>query len=789
MDSLSKLPLECLQHIIEIIACEKEKVIIVLSTLSALLRVNRYIATVTLPFLYRNPHAGIGTVYIRDTKKRQCTRALLACVPFTSLPPTLAYCLARDPLYTQAPRPFYDYLRYVRHLNPLAFRWEPLIFQPDKKPTTEELAYLQGEEYAHLRQSICVLEGFIDSYSSDGEFLRHLHNVIVYREVIWSLASPILDQLESLTIPLSEIDRYLHVVNRLGRLESVYVSIDEVYESGHLRMDKSTKPLRDKAMRTLVQFVEDHIRLFPGRLRAVNIHDSPMWPRSHSTNFEDVELQIYPQLPPMPPPTVLNRHNWMRLMNHPLATNLRHVETIVVDNEQWQGPVYEYSQLLRRCRNLKSLEMTPLSKDSFKWAVQEKALLSESDSQVPLRRVHIQDYHSFTDEIDDIAFAFSNTLYFIRVDDIVQNGDAPTIRIGQGWVDMPKLTYLTLDIRRNRLIIDPLLLAHCPNLVFLDLMDITTSYRCTDIVSTLPAQLGQLSELKLQGWPALTFHPASLHSMSKLGLLRICSCNYYMHDCFIPPVEELEQSFYIQEEFSMSATGTGTGKRAATEGSQGGVAQPGVGRRPIWTWDWMLPQLSVAEFMGEFAYRFEFRMLRGCPSLEVLTLKISTAHDTHTRVLNQRDFFVTDPITVNTKSTSGQQQQQPTSRPKRIIAPALKTLRMAGPWILDDTLVPLLFHGMFPKLRNVEMSKGRGFSHRALVNVLTGKAQHVVTIGLGLLEPSMEEQKELGLYPRIGRKKYHNENFHVSVRFQSVEYLILRDPSTAACPASPAVTD
>lgn len=779
MDPLLRLPLECLQHIIEIIACEKGQYNSALLTLSALLRVNRYIATVTLPFLYRNPHAGIGAAYTRENKMRQCTRALLACVPFASLPPTLAHCLARDPLYTQAPRSTYDYLSHVRHLNPLAFQCEPLIFRPDKNVTTEELAYLQGEDYAQLRQSVCVLRAFIASYSSEGKFLRHLHNVIVYREVIWSLASPILDQLESLTIPLSEIDRYLQVVNRLGRLECVALTIDEVYESGNMEMDDLTGPCKDKAMRTLVQFVEHHVRLFPGRLRTVNIYDSLMWPRSHGTNFKDVESQIYRRLPPMPPPRALNRHNWTRLMYHPLTTNLRHVKVIVADYGQWQEPVFEYSQLLRRCRNLKTLEMTPLSKGSFKWAVQEKAMLAESGSLVPLQRVHIRDYQSFTDEINDIAFAFSNTLQYIRVDDILQDGGTPTIRIGQGWVDMPKLTHLTLDIGRNRLIIDPMLLAHCPNLSFLDLMDYTTRYWCPDIVPTLPAHLGELWELKLQGWPALTFHPASLHSMSKLGRLRICSSNYYMHDCFIPPVEELEQSFSEQEDFSWSAAGTRIGTGAATEASQGGAVQLGVGRRPLWTWDWVLPQLSVAEFMGEFAYRFEFRMLRGCPSLQILMLKISTAQDTHTRVLTQDDFFVTDPITTNINSSSRQQQQQPTPRSKPIIAPSLKTLRITGPWVLDDTLVPLLFHGMCPKLRGVTMSECSGFSHRALVKALKGKAQHVMTMDLGLPEPSLEEQKELGLYPRIGRKKNHRDTFHFSVHFQRVEYLVLRDPSTA----------
>ncbi|KAF9541135.1 hypothetical protein EC957_003377 [Mortierella hygrophila] len=663
-----------------------------------------------------------------------------------------------------APRPTYDYLSHVRHLNPPAFDcWEPLIFQPDKEPTTEELAYLQGEEY-------------------EGVLLPHLHSIIVYREVIWSLASPILDQLESLTIPLSEIDRYLQVVNRLGRLECIDLSIDEVYETGDLGLDESTEQCKDKAMRALMQFVEDHVRLSPGRLRTVNICDSSIWPRGYKTNFKDIESQIYRHLPPMPPPTVLNRDNWARLMCHPLTTNLRYVETIVADHGQWRDPVFEYSQLLRRCRNLTTLEMRPLSKGSFKWAVQEKAMHAECGSLVPLQRVHIREYHSFTDEINDIAFAFSNTLQVIRVDDVAQGGGGP-IRIGQGWVDMPKLTYLTLNIRKSRLVIDPLLLEHCPNLTSLNLTEYTMGYLCADIVSAFPVQLGQLFKLTLVGWPALTFHPASLHAMSKLGLLRICSSEFYKHDCFIPPVEELEQSFCVLEDFCSSATGTGT------VGDQRGAVRPGVGRRPLWTWDWILPQLTVAEFKGEFAYRFEFRMLRGCPSLVRLALMIATVQDTHSRVLTRDDFFVTDPITTNIKSTSRQQQQQPTPKPKRIIAPALKELFMTGPWVLDDTLVPLLFDGMFPELRVVTMPECSGFSHRALVKSLKGNPQRMETMELGLPEPSLEEQKELGLYRRIGRMEDYIATFSFSVHFRGTEYIVLRDPSPTASPASTAVSD
>jgi hypothetical protein len=44
----------------------------------------------------------------------------------------------------------------------------------------------------------------------------------------------------------------------------------------------------------------------------------------------------------------------------------------------------------------------------------------------------------------------------------------------------------------------------------------------------------------------------------------------------------------------------------------------GVGSHPPWTWGRVLPRLSVMELVEEFAYRFEGRMLRNCPSSRVL---------------------------------------------------------------------------------------------------------------------------------------------------------------------------
>lgn len=63
-------------------------------------------------------------------------------------------------------------------------------------------------------------------------------------------------------------------------------------------------------------------------------------------------------------------------------------------------------------------------------------------------------------------------------------------------------------------------------------------------------------------------------------------------------------------------------------------------RRPKWTWDWHLGNLSSLELTVEFAFQFQFRMLQGTPNLRDLYLSIySTAHSVE-RVLTKDDFTI-----------------------------------------------------------------------------------------------------------------------------------------------------
>jgi hypothetical protein len=388
--------------------------------------------------------------------------------------------------------------------------------------------------------------------------------------------------------------------------------------------------------------------------------------------------------------------------------------------------------------------------------------LDSSRGLAPLEYVLIESYTMSTNEIDDIAFAFSDTLQSIIVSDDIQPGPHPTIRIGKGWVDLPLLTHLSLYIPRNRLLVDELMLSHCPNLTYVEFSDHLDEYSCQDIVPTLPVHLGQLMELKLQGWPALTFHPATLHSTTKLRSMRISSSYFYRAAYYIPPIEELNQSYGIGMDSSLRESGT---ENEAT-----------TVQRPLWTWDWTLPHLGSVELTGEFAYLFQFRMLCGCPSLVSLTLKMNTRQSNHTRVITQSDFYATTDNTTTTYSG-----RSPNTR--RIVAPCLEELCFTGNWEIDGSLLGSFFHDMFPRLRDAALPGLYGFGPDALAQCLKTRAKHVVTLGVGIDEPSEEEQRKYGLYPRKGRMRNFQDIWHF-VRFRGVEYIILRDHATAGAAAA-----
>ncbi|KAF9129049.1 hypothetical protein BGW39_004526 [Mortierella sp. 14UC] len=782
MDPLSRLPLECLQRILHTIAVDRTGACF--AVLTKLARVNRYIYMVTLPFLYRNPFI----FYPYKTGERAWTlyRTLLASVPRTNLHPALLLEFKLDESTAARPNP--PLLDHLRHLliEPNAFR--ECILQGHG-------AVLVGEKMSDLLELLQRLPSpYVQFVQSKEDLLRLCHSAVVFRELNWSLASPILEQLETLSIPVSDIHRYFNIIDRLSRLEQIYFVMDEVYEWSTETDSPSTKSVREEAaMQNMVRFVEQHTRLFKARLKDAKGLESQRWPHVRNNISMSALQKIFRLLPPLYKPSSISNSNWDRFMEHPLTTDLSEVQNVSgVRKEQWHHAIREDLQVLQRCRSLKHLNTLSIGRRSFAWAVEEKKISlrmlgSESvDSSeggkesppatpqldlVPLESIVMVGYHSLTDEVDDVAYAFSQTLRRLVVLADDDQGQFSTIHFGRGWVDLPELTELDLHSRhRHRLVLDPALLTLCPSLSRINIGDGTTEYQCQDIEPCLPAYLPNLQSLVLQGWSALTFHPATLHSTAILKDLQVSLSYLILSRCFIPPIEELKQSFGISE--------GGAEVETATLGPV----------RPLWTWDWHLPMLLNLRLHGEFAFLFEFRMLAGCPALETLYLNIHPIQGEFTRVLTLADFFLPTIDTTTTATATNSEQERPSAKrcgkrgdgPTPIVAKRLKSLYLNGHWVVDDTLLPHLLDGMFPRLNAVTMAESSGFSLRCLVDFVKTKVKHINLVKLGLPQPSEEEGVELGLYLRKGLKKDMKVTFPYQWFFQGTEYLLLRNPSVLA---------
>ncbi|KAG0061798.1 hypothetical protein BGZ90_003387 [Linnemannia elongata] len=76
--------------------------------------------------------------------------------------------------------------------------------------------------------------------------------------MLWTLAMPLLDQLEGLSFPLSDISRWTGVVAWLERLESLEFVLDEIPPGGPfnnpINNSEASKLYKDEAMKALVHF-------------------------------------------------------------------------------------------------------------------------------------------------------------------------------------------------------------------------------------------------------------------------------------------------------------------------------------------------------------------------------------------------------------------------------------------------------------------------------------------------------------------------------------------------------
>ncbi|KAF9913109.1 hypothetical protein EC991_003568 [Linnemannia zychae] len=759
MDPLSQLPLECLQHILRILAHDKNQ-----ATLATLLQVNKYFASAALPFLYNAPFRQIP-FYLSGLDTNKDDESLLKVPLLTAtllkslrniaeLPKVvlLAYDIdistnASDDGASTSPLSPLNYLEYIHHL-------EVPIYKKGKSSydgTTAELSdklkeHLNENEFVTLHRldkmiPKCYLSPRVTTPTDelmDTTLLDALTKclwIILRREVTWSIAQPILEQLQSLVIPVSDLDRYVDVVDRLSSLEHIRFFADDIHRFSRFSTDefaRSQQVRMDQVMSTMLLFIKQHIELFNGRLKSIQFYS-----KSSSNVMETrfplkIQQDILRLLPPLHGLTSLGPHNWVHFTLHPFSTELGRVVTMtgLSPPRECFRIFCEHRELLQRCRSLETLELTSLGQGCFNWAVQEKndVIDSENDNDeneentrrqlVPLADITITEGSTpFTDELDDIAIAFSQTLKRLTIE-TVPTHPLRDLHIGQGWVNLLVLTHIEVGGEASRLVIDSWFYTLCPNISTIRLRDDTIEYQSQDIVFCQPAPLTKLTLLRLNGWPALTFHPATLGQIPQLESLVLSQALDETGNYFIPPVDQLDEPYY-------------------------NANVP----RPSWTWDWHLPHLQSMSLTGEIAYRFEFRMLRGCPALTDLILEMITTDGQHTKIISMADLFVTSSSNNSTSSTINNNEEQQSTQ-ERIVAPSITTLTMRGAWIMEDEdILPEFLMGTFPNLEwLLEQGEWAGPTLHGFVNVVRTVPNKIRDMTVYRAAPSAEEAEELGMF-------------------------------------------
>ncbi|KAF9136035.1 hypothetical protein BGW39_007998 [Mortierella sp. 14UC] len=298
---------------------------------------------------------------------------------------------------------------------------------------------------------------------------------------------------------------------------------------------------------------------------------------------------------------------------------------------------------------------------------------------------------------------------------------------------MPRLTHFPLITDCLRLVIDPRLFQHCPNLRIFNASYITVHYRCQDIDPCQPARLNRLVSLGLTGWSALTFNTATLESTENLVSFKIIlSCDYdYDEMCFAPPIDELKQSYGIQDSLAHSEDEP--------------VETPATSR-PRWTWDWWLPNLTTLTMVGEFAILFEFKMLHGYPALETLILCISTGDEWPTWILSEDDLFFPKGSDSNTDSDD-ESNDDPSgstspSTAEIVVAPAVKELWLQGRWIFGPDMLSSFLNGMFPNLDELKGKDWGGVQAQDFIGMIRTHPSKLNRLLLDVEEPSLEVMKE-----------------------------------------------
>ncbi|KAK3824168.1 MAG: hypothetical protein JOS17DRAFT_833691 [Linnemannia elongata] len=706
----SPLPLECLRIVLANLAHTRHA-----QVLAALLRVNRFFAEATLPFLYAKPfHYEFHSFNGAPSKGEQhvlLARTLLRQAPPEKVTDLLRdFCFAKQDFDTDEDNgrssllesesyvPVLHYLPHIKTLLPATFPTNGLYSRDSHYYTSDRLAsFLQTSGLKKHYPPIALSRSY-DIAQYDHLFGQALRTD-VERDFTWALCVP--ETIQNLTISVMDCKRYFEQVEQFKVLANIQFSFEaqlqvDAFSSQEeipeqVTGEQERRKEREENVDTMIAFVQEHTRIHRKVLRTAKCVDSKLWLSSDEYDPDNYQFRLFKLLPPLHNPTVLDEETIQQFCMNSDDTNLDFVESITTSGVTTglKDILATLSRSICRCRALRHICIDLHEDDLFQWATKEKQEYDRqvSNGQVPTRPlVPVESAclqfgkAGYGPQIDSFVQGFGDTLNsldvygrFLIKDDGVPIGE-PVV-CGRQW-NLPALVRLTVVSFNAPLILDPDALSRCPVLMALDLKDCMPDLRHTDNISSWPpVALPHLWHLTLMGTSARIFHPDTLHSTSDLETLCL-SMNHIRGQHSIPPVQEL-QHLLGQE---------------ANESRDELEDTPGIPQLPIWTWDWHLPQLKELVMTAEFAFCFQFKMLRQTPLLRSFHLNSSTRTGLHERTVTL------DELRDNEAGRGG-----------FIRLPKLLEFRLMGHWKVGSQVWKTIFGQIAPNIQTVEEMECSGF--------------------------------------------------------------------------------
>ncbi|KAK3821606.1 MAG: hypothetical protein J3Q66DRAFT_438424 [Benniella sp.] len=784
------LPLECVLIILGFLSEDYDT-----DTMASLLCVSRTICALTLPFLYgdcfksdmhRCRPRSKKTV-ITSVHQLVCT-LLMQVYPQDQIPSFLqvAYLSQDDSNDLQAnaehPTPVFQYRSFLRKLAPgNALRC--CLYDIHRS------FYIMDDEANNRLYDRYVADGVIinvrDPYKSTA--LVHALKVDTYQQLIWILCQGYMDSIEELSIPLSDIERYIDHVDQFKTLSKVNFTVDKETNIPHYmhtyippdeygqRRDEMEGD-RERLFMAMVRFVKRHTSIHHHVLRHVVLPDEALFPEIRRYSTVDVWFAIQLCLPPPQNLRQINRNNLYNVVVRQSEINLSHVESIMldpaVDNPARVFKIWDSrTPFLSRCRALKNLNMGTLGSDMFQWAVLEKKQKDAVQQQqsvagrqlsswqhshqdlVPLQSIKITHNTPLTpvQELNDIVFAFSDSLEDLTVceewdfDRMISTDLRTSSQVvhGRDW-NLPHIRYLQVEVQYSQLQFDLDALQRFRALELLYLEDRIAIYDHRDIRSWPPLNHPHLKRLVLNGSPALFFNLDSLHHLPCLDELELGTLGS-IDGHYIPSPEEMCEDSQTQDQQAATANGH---ELSGTPGSSQGYQS--IGKRPRFTWDWYLPIVQDLELRAAFAYKFDFQWLQHLPNLHSFSLNSSSTQ----QAIHERS------LTLNDLSRGPQQQQDEDegkiTSDQYLSSPTLETIVLKGHWSFDAKVLEVFCLVVAPNLRRVHFGPACG-GHSLLEWVVVARRMPCLEQSRLDRQFTISEIHELGLSTTNLQDEYPNK--------------------------------